>query len=50
LELRGGAFDLEGYTASGLPQSTMGRSIAEDQAFFSGPLAAGSVLGALVRG
>ena len=50
LELRGGAFDIDGYTASGLPQSTMGRAIAEDQAFFSGPLAAGSVLGALARG
>jgi hypothetical protein len=36
--------DLDGYAASGLPARTMGRSIAEDPAFFAAALAAGTVL------
>ena len=47
LELCGGSFDIDGYAASGMPTSTMGRSIAEDPAFFAGPMAAGSVLAAM---
>lgn len=40
--------DLDGYAGSGLPRRTMGRDIEEDPEFFSGPLAAGGHLGALV--
>lgn len=36
--------DLESYAASGLPTTTMGRSLQEDPLFFSAPLAAGSLL------
>lgn len=36
--------DLDGYAASGLPITTMGRSIAEDPMFFAAPLAAGRLL------
>lgn len=36
--------DLDGYGASGLPTTTMGRSIFEDPLFFAAPLAAGAVL------
>jgi hypothetical protein len=36
--------DLDGYAASGLPATTMGRSIAEDPLFFASPLAAGRAL------
>jgi hypothetical protein len=36
--------DLTGYDASGLPTTTMGRSLAEDPQFFSAPLAAGHLL------
>jgi len=36
--------DLDGYAASGLPTTTMGRSIAEDPMFFAAPLAAGRLL------
>lgn len=36
--------DLESYSASGLPVSTMGRSISEDRLFFESPLAAGTYL------
>jgi hypothetical protein len=36
--------DLDGYAASGLPTSTMGRSIEEDPLFFAAPLAAGRAL------
>jgi hypothetical protein len=36
--------DLESYSASGLPASTMGRSISEDPLFFESPLAAGTFL------
>ena len=34
--------DLDGYAASGLPTSTMGRALADDPLFFEAPLAAGS--------
>jgi hypothetical protein len=36
--------DLEGYAASGLPTTTMGRALAEDPLFFAAPLAAGRLL------
>jgi len=36
--------DLAGYSASGLPTRTMGRSIDEDALFFAAPLAAGAAL------
>src|SRR5439155_21659861 len=36
--------DLEGYSASGLPARTMGRTIEEDPLFFAAPLAAGAAL------
>jgi uncharacterized protein DUF3866 len=42
--LRQVAADLEGYAASGLPNTTMGRSLAEDPLFFAAPLAAGRLL------
>ena len=36
--------DLEGYLASGLPATTMGRSAEEDPTFFEAALAGGRVL------
>jgi hypothetical protein len=36
--------DLDGYAASGLPASTMGRRLADDPLFFEAPLAAGTLL------
>jgi uncharacterized protein DUF3866 len=36
--------DLDGYAESGLPATTMGRSIVEDPLFFAAPLAAGRAL------
>jgi hypothetical protein len=36
--------DPDAYVASGLPTTTMGRSIAEDPLFFAAPLAAGALL------
>ncbi|MBS1895266.1 MAG: DUF3866 family protein [Actinobacteria bacterium] len=36
--------DLDGYAASGLPTTTMGRSLADDPLFFEAPLAAGARL------
>ena len=42
--------DLDGYADSGLPATTMGRSIAEDPLFFAAPLAAGRALAAAVAG
>jgi hypothetical protein len=45
--LRGGA-DLAGYAASGLPASTMGRSLADDPVFFAVALAAGEILAGAV--
>jgi Protein of unknown function (DUF3866) len=40
--------DLPGYAASGLPATTMGRSLAEDPVFFGAALAGGFVLGEMV--
>lgn len=37
--------DMAAYTASGLPTTTMGRSIEVDPLFFAAPLAAGRLLG-----
>jgi hypothetical protein len=37
--------DLEGYAASRLPATTMGRSLAEDPLFFAAALAGGTVVG-----
>jgi hypothetical protein len=42
--LRKAAADLDGYAASGLPATTMGRSLSEDPLFFAAPLAAGAAL------
>ncbi len=42
--LRSAAADLGAYAASGLPATTMGRSLAEDPLFFAAPLAAGCLL------
>lgn len=44
-----GYADLDGYAASGLPATTMGRGIDEDRLFFAAALAAGDALGALSR-
>jgi hypothetical protein len=41
---RKGEADLRGYSRSGLPARTMGRTIEEDPDFFAAALAAGSVL------
>ena len=42
--LRHAPVDLDAYTASGLPATTMGRPLAEDPLFFAAPLAAGRLL------
>jgi Protein of unknown function (DUF3866) len=42
--LKFAAVDLDAYAASGLPTTTMGRSIAEDPLFFAAPLAVGNLL------
>jgi hypothetical protein len=42
--------DLDAYASSGLPTTTMGRSLAEDPLFFAAPLAAGGLLGAAPAG
>jgi hypothetical protein len=42
--------DLDGYAASGLPATTMGRSISEDPLFFAAPLAAGRALAGAMEG
>lgn len=42
--------DLAGYASSGLPTTTMGRSLSEDPLFFAAPLAAGGALSSLVGG
>jgi hypothetical protein len=42
--------DLRGYSDSGLPARTMGRSISEDPLFFAAPLAAGRALAAALAG
>lgn len=41
--------DLDGYAESGLPATTMGRTIAEDPLFFAAALAAGRSLAEAVR-
>jgi Protein of unknown function (DUF3866) len=41
---RRAAVDLPGYAASGLPASTMGRTLAQDPLFFGAALAGGGVL------
>ncbi len=38
--------DLDAYAASGLPTTTMGRKLPEDELFFSAPLATGTLLSA----
>jgi hypothetical protein len=48
-EWRAVEVDTDGYEASGLPARTMGRSIAEDEAFFASALAGGVLLGELMR-
>jgi hypothetical protein len=42
--LRLAAANLDGYEASALPASTMGRTLREDPLFFAAPLAAGAAL------
>jgi hypothetical protein len=42
--------DLEGYRASGLPASTMGRRLDEDPDFFAAALAAGTALAGMLDG
>jgi hypothetical protein len=43
-QLTEASVDLAAYEASGLPTTTMGRSLADDPAFFAAPLAAGHLL------
>ncbi|MDO8210798.1 DUF3866 family protein [Conexibacter sp. CPCC 206217] len=40
--------DLSGYSASGLPARTMGRTLEADQPFFAAALAAGTTLGGML--
>jgi Protein of unknown function (DUF3866) len=42
--------DLDAYASSGLPTSTMGRTLADDPLFFEAPLAAGSLVASLAGG
>lgn len=42
--LRSAPADLDAYSASGLPTTTMGRPLQEDPLFFAAPLAAGTLL------
>ncbi len=44
------AVDLDGYAASGLPQTTMGRSLSEDPLFFAAALAGGAALAGATAG
>jgi hypothetical protein len=46
---RGAPADLEGYRASGLPASTMGRALDEDALFFAAALAGGLVLAGMMQ-
>jgi Protein of unknown function (DUF3866) len=48
--LREAPIDLPGYSATGLPARTMGRTIAEDPLFFAAALASGRVLTAARAG
>ncbi len=41
--------DLDGYSASGLPVTTMGRGIDEDPDFFAAALAGGSLIAEMIR-
>jgi hypothetical protein len=41
--------DLDGYAASGLPTSTMGRQLPDDPQFFEAPLAAGTLAASIRR-
>jgi Protein of unknown function (DUF3866) len=41
--------DLDGYAASGLPSSTMGRQLQDDPLFFEAPLAAGTCAASIRR-
>ncbi|HEU5063571.1 MAG TPA: DUF3866 family protein [Solirubrobacterales bacterium] len=43
-QVRTAPADLEGYASSGLPTTTMGRTLSEDPLFFAAPLAAGTLL------
>jgi hypothetical protein len=47
---RAGGADLHGYRGSGLPASTMGRGIEEDELFFRAALAGGAVLAEELHG
>jgi hypothetical protein len=47
---RSAAVDLDGYRGSGLPASTMGRAIDEDELFFRAALAGGAVLAEEIDG
>lgn len=49
LSLKVADADLDGYAASGLPASTMGRTLDEDRAFFASALAGGTALAGLAR-
>lgn len=49
LSLRAADVDLDGYKGSGLPDTTMGRTIDEDPGFFAAALAGGAALAGLVR-
>jgi hypothetical protein len=46
---RRASVDLPGYAASGLPASTMGRTIAQDPLFFGAALAGGAALAEMTR-
>lgn len=43
-QLQGAPVDLAAYAASGLPSTTMGRTLQDDPLFFAAPLAAGRLL------
>jgi Protein of unknown function (DUF3866) len=45
----GASGDLDGYRGSGLPATTMGRGIEDDELFFRAALAGGAVLGKAVQ-
>ena len=49
-EIRELAVDLPGYGASGLPATTMGRTLQEDPTFFGAALACGTVLADMLAG
>jgi hypothetical protein len=47
---RSAAVDLDGYRGAGLPATTMGRGIDEDELFFRAALAGGTVLAEEING